>query len=77
MLAQGANRFGLSEVDLHAILDDASNLAAFDSLLLGELPAMQRGQVESLMAAYGLLGTPIPFEGQPGSERLQAHGSVG
>ncbi|GAB4822830.1 hypothetical protein N2152v2_009876 [Parachlorella kessleri] len=72
LLRRGANRFGLSQADLHTMLEDVANLAAFDSLVLGELPPMQQGDVESLMAAYGLLGTPVSMEGQPGWGRLAA-----
>lgn len=43
---QGANSFGLTAANVGAIFTDASNLAAFDSLVLGELPAMERSEVE-------------------------------
>lgn len=67
---QGATCFGLSRCDLDPPLADLSNLAAFDSLVVGELPAMRGDEVENLLAAFGLLGAPISLESQPGWDRL-------
>lgn len=69
---QGCTTLGLGPADVEGILTDASNLAAFDSLILGELPAMGRDEVDNLMASFGLLGAPVDVLQQQGSERLDA-----
>ena len=70
LCVQGANRFCMSTAEASAILTDISNLAAFDSLVMGELPPMSHADAENLLASFGLLGAPLDLTGQPGGEQL-------
>lgn len=56
---------------LQAVLTDMSNLAAFDSVLAGELPPMRRRAAEDLLASYGFLGTTLDF-----AERAAEYGDA-
>lgn len=46
---------------MNSILTDASNLAAFDSLLFGELTPREKGDVDNLLASFGLLGSAVSY----------------
>jgi hypothetical protein len=43
------------------MLTDASNLAAFDSLLFGELTPRKKGDVDNMLASFGLLGSAVSY----------------
>lgn len=63
---------------VRAALADVSNLAAYDSILLGEAPAYmkQRKEVDDLLASYGLLGEPVDVRSvvPPGRELAPEEG---
>lgn len=50
---QGLTCLGLSTAALTALFTDLTNLAAFDSLAAGLLPAMERRQLDNLLASFG------------------------
>lgn len=49
--------------ELVPLLTEVALLAAYHSLLLGELPAMPRAEGDNLLAEMGLLGALLPFGG--------------
>lgn len=58
---QGINCLGLSSEALGSILLDMVNLAALDSVTVGELPAMTHPEANNLLATYGLLASLVDF----------------
>ncbi|KAG1665995.1 hypothetical protein FOA52_010093 [Chlamydomonas sp. UWO 241] len=65
----GLSALGLRTSQLASLLVDVSSLAAFHSLVLGELPAMERSDADNLLADAGLLGTTVPLDGPKTSFR--------
>ena len=63
---------------VRAALADVSNLAAYDSILLGEAPAnmKQSKEVDDLLASYGLLGEAVDVRSvvPPGRELPREEG---
>lgn len=58
---QATNCLALDDNVMNSILTDASNLAAFDSLLFGELTPREKGDVDNLLASFGLLGSAVSY----------------
>lgn len=58
---QGLAALQLGMPEMNAIMTDVTNMAAFNSFVLGELPALPRQQGEDLLASFGLLGHIIEF----------------
>ncbi|KAI3433309.1 hypothetical protein D9Q98_003127 [Chlorella vulgaris] len=58
---QGISCLGLGLPALGALLADTCNLAAFDSLVAGLLPPMDRRGLDNLLASFGLLGAGVDF----------------
>jgi hypothetical protein len=71
---QGTRRAGLATPALEAIFADASNLAALESVLVGELGNTIPHDVDQLLASFGLLGTT--FEAAAVAEQVGAYGDV-
>eukprot|EP00195_Chlamydomonas_chlamydogama_P015189 CAMPEP_0202889950 /NCGR_PEP_ID=MMETSP1392-20130828/486_1 /ASSEMBLY_ACC=CAM_ASM_000868 /TAXON_ID=225041 /ORGANISM="Chlamydomonas chlamydogama, Strain SAG 11-48b" /LENGTH=285 /DNA_ID=CAMNT_0049573403 /DNA_START=205 /DNA_END=1059 /DNA_ORIENTATION=- len=59
---QGLHGLELGVPQLQSILVDVTNLAAFNSLVLGELPGVSKQQADSLLAEFGLLGAVLPMD---------------
>lgn len=59
---QGIRGMEISRDVLSSLLTDVANGAAFESLVVGEVPCMMEGEVESLLAQYGLVGTCTPMQ---------------
>lgn len=59
---QGIRRLNLSKGSLSSIFADISNLAALESVLVGELPQTTPADVDNLLASFGLLGTSFQPE---------------
>lgn len=51
--AQGVAGLGLGPAGLTALLTDLCNLAAFDSLVAGLMPALERRALDNLLASFG------------------------
>ncbi|PSC76936.1 S-adenosyl-L-methionine-dependent methyltransferase [Micractinium conductrix] len=58
---QGVAGLGLGPAGLTALLTDLCNLAAFDSLVAGLMPALERRALDNLLASFGLLGAGVDF----------------
>ncbi len=50
---------GLDKAALQNIFTDVASLAAFGSILVGELPVMSRSEAEDILAEFGFLGRVI------------------
>jgi len=59
---QGVHAMGLSWETLTHLCTDISNGAAFESIILGELPESNENRVENFMADFGWIGACIPLE---------------
>ncbi len=53
---------GLSRKDLDSLFAEMANAAAFESLILGEMPSMTVDDLENFLASFGLLGTDSPLD---------------
>jgi len=58
---QATNCLALNDDVINSMLTDASNLAAFDSLLFGELTPRKKGDVDNMLASFGLLGSAVSY----------------
>ncbi|KAL4431269.1 hypothetical protein ABPG75_006525 [Micractinium tetrahymenae] len=58
---QGLACHGLGPAGLTSLLTDLCNLAAFDSLVAGLLPPLERRRLDNLLASFGLLGAGVDF----------------
>ncbi|KAK9904038.1 hypothetical protein WJX75_003147 [Coccomyxa subellipsoidea] len=56
---QGLPALGLDRAAMQTVLTDVANMAAFGSILAGELPVMSRSAAEDLLAEFGFLGRVI------------------
>ena len=59
---QGIRSLNLSQGSLSSIFADISNLAALESIIIGELPHTVPADVDNLLASFGLLGTSFEPE---------------
>lgn len=59
---QGLHELGLSGAELSCLLVEVSGCAAYHSLVLGELPAMEEAVARNLLADSGLLATVLPWD---------------
>lgn len=53
---------GLSRKALDCLFAEMANAAAFESLILGEVPSMTVEDLENFLASFGLLGSDSPLE---------------
>ncbi|KAF5839045.1 leucine carboxyl methyltransferase-domain-containing protein [Dunaliella salina] len=58
---QGLDGFNLNTPRVHALFCEVASAAAYHSLLVGELPAMQHKEAEHILAEVGFLSTVLPF----------------
>uniref|UniRef100_A0A7S3VHH3 Uncharacterized protein n=1 Tax=Dunaliella tertiolecta TaxID=3047 RepID=A0A7S3VHH3_DUNTE len=58
---QGLDGYNLSTSSVHALFSEVASAAAYHSLLVGELPAMQQKEAEHILAEVGFLSTVLPF----------------
>lgn len=56
---QGLPAMGLDREAMRSVLAEMSELAAFSSIVMGELPPMPRSQAENLLGESGLLGNVL------------------
>ncbi|CAL8470654.1 g10196 [Coccomyxa elongata] len=56
---QGLAGLGLDRAALQNIFTDVASVAAFGSILVGELPVMSRSEAEDVLAEFGFLGRVI------------------
>lgn len=56
---QGLASLGLDRAAMQNIFMDVASLAAFGSILVGELPEMSRSEAENVLAEFGFLGRVI------------------
>lgn len=56
-MLQGLPALGLDGEAMRGILMEVAELAAYSSIVMGELPQMARAQAEDLLGEAGLLGT--------------------
>ncbi|KAK9819621.1 hypothetical protein WJX72_000343 [[Myrmecia] bisecta] len=69
---QGLSHLSLEAAALHSVFTDIVNLAAFGSIVLGELPPMQRAAAENLLAEYSLLGNVVDVQDAAADDHVQA-----
>ena len=67
---QGMAGLKLSTKAMRDVMTEISLSAAYDSIVLGELPHMTRREAENLLAEHAMLGRLQPF--QPAPADLQA-----
>lgn len=65
MLPQGLTHLGLASAQLGSLLGHAANMAALQSLFLGQLPPATADEASDLLAGSGLLGSLLPPELPP------------
>ncbi len=53
---QGLAGLGLDRAALQNIFTDVASVAAYGSILVGELPVMSRSEAEDVLAEFGFLG---------------------
>ncbi|EFN59228.1 hypothetical protein CHLNCDRAFT_138202 [Chlorella variabilis] len=58
---QGVSCLGLGTAALTTLFTDLCNMAAFDSLVAGLMPPMDRRSLDNLLASFGLLGAGVDF----------------
>ena len=56
---QGLPALGLDRAAMQTVLTDVANMAAFGSIVAGELPVMSRSAAEDLLAEFGFLARVI------------------
>lgn len=56
---QGLPALGLDKAAMQNVLTDVANMAAFGSIVVGELPVTSRSAAEDLLAEFGFLGRVI------------------
>ncbi len=61
-MLQGLTHLGLAPVQLAALLAHACNMAALQSLFVGQLPPATAAQAADCLAQAGLLGSLLPAE---------------
>lgn len=62
LLVQGVSCLGLGTAALTTLFTDLCNMAAFDSLVAGLMPPMDRRSLDNLLASFGcgvLLGVAL------------------
>ena len=57
---QGLPAMGLEREAMRSILMEVAELAAYSSVIVGELPQMTRSEAEDLLGEAGMLGTLQP-----------------
>jgi hypothetical protein len=56
-MSQGLPALGLDGEAMRGVLREVAELAAYSSIVMGELPQMAQAQAEDLLGEAGLLGT--------------------
>ena len=56
---QGLPALGLDKAAMQNVLTDVANMAAFGSIVVGELPVTSHSAAEDLLAEFGFLGRVI------------------
>ena len=56
-MLQGLPALGLDGEAMRGVLREVAELAAYSSIVMGELPQMAQAQAEDLLGEAGLLGT--------------------
>lgn len=59
---QGIRAMELDWEVMGTLFTDISNAAAFESIIIGEMPEVSEKGVESFLASFGLIGGPIPLK---------------
>ena len=62
---QGMAGLKLSTAAMRDVMTEISLSAAYDSIVLGELPHMTRREAENLLAEHAMLGRLQPFQSSP------------